>query len=166
MEWNGKTFTDVTAGNTDAPNVSSYYGNMLILPTGEILWTDFGDVWVFRPSGRPNPGWEPQITSAPTDVTRGKSYVISGLNFNGFSQGAAYGDDAQGATNYPLVRITNRITGAVSYARTHDPSTMAIAYTGQASTHFDVLGKTETGLSDLQVVSNGIASPSITVNVH
>jgi hypothetical protein len=29
-----------------------------------------------------------------------------------------------------------------------------------------VLGKTETGLSDLQVVSNGIASPSITVNVH
>jgi hypothetical protein len=166
LEWNGKTFANVTAGNTDAPNVSSYYGNMLILPTGEILWTDFGNVWVFRPSGRPNPSWEPQITSAPTDVTRGKSYAISGLNFNGFSQGAAYGDDIQGATNYPLVRITNRITGAVSYARTHDPSTMAIAYTGQASTHFDVLSQTETGLSDLQVVSNGIASPSITVNVH
>jgi hypothetical protein len=166
LEWNGSIFADVTAGNTDAPNVSSYYGNMLVLPTGEILWTDFGNVWVFRPKGRANPAWEPQIISAPTDITRGQSYVISGLNFNGFSQGAAYGDDIQGATNYPLVRITNRVTGNVYYARTHDHSTMAIAYTSQASTNFDVSRRMETGLSDLQVVANGIASPAITVNVH
>lgn len=166
LEWNGTSFANVTAGNTDAPNVSSYYGNMLILPTGEILWTDFGNVWVFQHGGHPKLEWEPQIASSPTDVTRGQSYVISGFNFNGFSQGAAYGDDVQAATNYPLVVITNRITGAVSYARTHDHSTMAIAYTGPASTHFDVPKRMETGLSDLQVVCNGIASPPITVNVH
>jgi hypothetical protein len=60
-------------------------------------------------------------------VTRGGSYVVSGHLFNGLSQGAAYGDDAQSATNYPLVRITNLGTGHVFYSRTHDHSSMAVA---------------------------------------
>ena len=167
FEWDGSTLTDVTAGNTDAPNVSSYYGNMLVLPTGEILWTDFANVWVFRHGGRPKHEWEPQITSVPTKIKRGQSYVASGFNFNGFSQGAAYGDDIQAATNYPLLRMTNRVTGNVYYARTHDHSTMAVA-TGSkpVSTHFDVPKRMQTGLSDLQVVCNGIASPAVTVNVR
>jgi hypothetical protein len=165
LEFDGSEFTDVTHGNTDAPNISSYYGNMLALPTGEILFTDFGNVWIYRPKGKPNPAWRPQITSVPSEVSRGGSYKISGYNFNGFSQGAAYGDDTQGATNYPLVRLTNRITGNVYYAHTHDHSTMGIAYSGQASTIFDVSGKTETGLSLLQVIANGIASPPVTVDV-
>jgi hypothetical protein len=79
---------------------------------------------------------------------------------------AAYGDDAQAATNYPLVRITNRITGNIFYARTHDHSTMGIAYTGVASTNFDLSRQTQTGLSELQVVVNGIASIPVTVNVQ
>ncbi len=164
--WDGIDFANVTAGNTDAPVVSSFYGNMLILPTGEILWTDFGNVWVFRSSGRPQAAWAPEIVSVPADITRGKSYVVSGFKFNGFSQGAAYGDDAQSATNYPLVRITNRITGNVYYARTHDHSTMAVAYSGGVFTNFDVPRQMESGLSDLEVVCNGIASPAATVNVH
>lgn len=164
--WDGSTLTNATWGNTDAPNIPSYIGNMLVLPTGEILWMDFGDVWVYQNGGNPNPEWAPQISSVPSDISRGKSYAVSGFNFNGFSQGAAYGDDAQAATNYPLVRFTNRETGNVYYARTHDHSTMGIAYTGSASTSFDVPGKAETGLSDLQVVANGIASLPVTVNVH
>jgi hypothetical protein len=92
--------------------------------------------------------------------------VVSGFNFNGFSQGASYGDDAQAATNYPLVMITNRVTNAVSFARTHDHSTMAVASASPACTNFDVSSRTQTGLSDLQVVCNGIASAPVTVNVH
>lgn len=166
FEWDGTGLTDVTAGNTDAPNASSYYGNMLALPTGEILWTDFASVWVYRPKGKPNAAWLPQITSAPTDVRRGQAYVVKGFNLNGFSQGAAYGDDVQAASNYPLVRLTNRVTGDVFYARTYGHSTMAIAYTTEASTNFLVSSHTETGLSDLQVVANGIASSPVTVNVQ
>ena len=164
--WDGTGFTDATAGNTDAPNISSYYGNMLVLPTGEILFTDFANIWVYRPKGKPDPAWLPQITSVPTQVHRGKSYVLSGFNLNGYTQGAAYGDDTQAATNYPLVRLTNRETGDVFYARTHDHSTMAIAYSSEASTNFDVSGKTETGLSELQVVVNGLASAPVLVNVQ
>ena len=100
---------------------------MLVLPTGQILFTDFFFVSVYNPSGTYNPAWAPRIQSAPARVSPGGSYVISGHRFNGMSQGAAYGDDQQSATNYPLVRITNNATGHVFYSRTHDHSSMAVA---------------------------------------
>jgi hypothetical protein len=163
--WDGTQYKDVTGGMTDAPTISSYYGNMLLLPTGQVLYTDFANVWVFQNGGNPNGAWLPQILSLATTLNRGKTYQIAGLNFNGFSQGAAYGDDVQAATNYPLVQITNRTSGHVFYARTHDHSTMGIAYTTPASTKFDLTWKVESGLSDVRVVVNGIASPPVTVNI-
>ena len=142
---------------------------MLVLPTGEILWTDLsGNAYVYSSSGSPNPAWAPRILagSSPTNISRGHTYRIFGNNFNGFSQGAAYGDDAEAATNYPLVRITNHASGHVFYARTHDHSTMAVAYTGIASTEYDVPAGAETGAADLVVVTNGIPSAPISVNVQ
>lgn len=124
------------------------------------MFTDFTtDVEVFTPAGTYNPAWVPAISSAPSSVTRGKTYTVSGTQFNGLSQGAAYGDDFQDATNYPLVRLVNQATGHVVYCRTHNPSTMAIA-TGskKVSTNFDVPANAETGLSQLFVVANGIPS--------
>ena len=64
----------------------------------------------------------------------------------------------QGATNYPLVRITNLKTSHVFYARTHDHSSMAVASNALVNTHFDVSNAQEPGASILQVVANGIAS--------
>jgi hypothetical protein len=168
FEWDGSSLIPVPAP-APAQHESSYLGNMLVLPTGEILWTDLsGNAYVYSSSGAPDPAWAPRIQSGPsvTNITRGKTYRISGFNFNGFSQGAAYGDDAQAATNYPLVRITNRTTGHVFYARTHDHSTMAVAYSGLASTQYDVPAGIEPGLADLVVVANGIPSAAITVNVQ
>jgi hypothetical protein len=77
-----------------------------------------------------------------------------------------YGDDDQTATNYPLVRITNKASGRVFYARTHDHSTMAVA-TGdrEVSTHFDVPRDIEWGEAELVVVANGIASMPASVMV-
>jgi hypothetical protein len=43
---------------------------------------------------------------------------------------------------------------------------MAIAYSGPAFTVFDVSSQTETGLNDMEVVVNGIASDPVTVNVE
>jgi hypothetical protein len=74
------------------------------------------------------------------------------------SQGAAYGDDVQAATNYPLVRITNLRTGHVRYSRTHDHSSMAVASNDLVTTYFDVPAGQEPGLSELEVVANGIPS--------
>ena len=71
------------------------------------------------------------------------------------------------ATNYPLVRMTNKATGHVVYARTHAHSSMGVA-TGSTlvSTLFDVPSATEPGASSLVVVANGIASMPVDVTVN
>ena len=134
---------------------------LMVLPTGEIL---LGGGQVYRSSGSANPSWAPTISGAPSTVTRGATFTISGTQFNGLSQANSFGDELQTFTNYPLVRITNTATGHVFYARTHDHSTMGVA-TGSmsVSTHVDVPAGMETGASTMVVVANGI--PSVPVNV-
>jgi hypothetical protein len=165
LEWDGRKLTEIPPA-PNAANDGSFYGNMLVLPTGQILFTDFSFVSVFTPSGTYHPDWRPTIQFAPWTVCPGGSYGISGFLFNGMSQGAAYGDDAQAATNYPLVRITNRRTGHVFYSRTHDHSSMGVAFRGLVSTQFDVPAGQEAGISDLVVIANGIPSKPVTVDVR
>jgi hypothetical protein len=165
LEWDGSSLTEISPA-PHASNDSSFYGNFLVLPTGQILFTDFFFVSVYNPTGTYNPAWAPSIQSAPARVRPGGSYVISGHRFNGMSQGAAYGDDQQAATNYPLVRIINNATGHVFYSRTHDHSSMAVASGALVSTHFDVPATQELGPSQLVVVANGIPSAPAAVTVE
>jgi len=141
-------------------------GAPLLLPTGQVLMIGYS-LSLYTPSGKPQQSWAPTISSAPSSVTRGKTYMISGTQFNGLSQAMSYGDEFQNATNYPLVRITNNKSGHVFYARTHDHSTMGVA-TGSktVSTFFDVPKTIETGASALQVVANGIPSMPVSVTVN
>jgi hypothetical protein len=83
----------------------------------------------------------------------------------GSGSGAAFGDDGQMSTNYPLVRITNNATTDVCYARSHDFSTMGVWTTGTTSAAFDIAKNCETGGSALQVVVNGLASAGISVTL-
>jgi len=139
---------------------------LLQLPSGETLVTS-STVRVYVNAGTPKAAWAPTISSVPSSLTRGSSYVVSGTQFNGLSQAAAFGDEIETNTNYPLVRITNTATGHVTYARTHDHSTMGVATgTKPVSTHFDVPSGTPTGASTLQVVANGIASTAVNVTIN
>jgi len=153
-EWNGTKLNPVVA----TP------GSLIVLPTGQVL---VGGTEVYNPTGTYQAAWAPTITSVPSAVKRGASYRISGTQLNGLSQAAAFGDEFETATNYPLVRITNNGTGHVFYARTHNHSTMAVA-TGAAivSTSFDVPSKMEAGASSLQVVTNGIPSLPVSITVN
>jgi len=149
----------------NADSIPSYVGNMLILPTGEVLFTDFsGDVELYTPAGAPANAWRPTITSCPALVSPGASYVLEGTQFNGLSQATAYGDDSTNATNYPLVRLTHSTSGHVLFARTSGHSTMAVA-TGATptSTHFELPSTLESGTYALQIVTNGIASLPVNV---
>ena len=141
--------------------------NLLVLPTGQILEADGSkDIEIYTPNDTThNSSWEPVINSAPSTVSRGQSYTITGIRFNGMSQASMYGDEGQNATNYPLVRITNLATNHVFYCRTHDHSSMAVASSNVVSTHFDVPPTQETGPSNLEVVANGIASAPVPVFV-
>jgi len=149
-----------------ASSSGAYYYNFLVLPNGQIMATDFSSLPEFyTPVGSPNPSWAPVISTAPSSVTAGSTYSISGIQFNGLSQGANYGDDVQGATDYPLVRITNNSTSNVFYAKTANPSNSSIAPGNSVSVNFTVPASIETGASSLVVVANGIPSAAVSVTV-
>lgn len=142
-------------------------GLLITLPTGEALVSS-NSVEIYTPTAAtPDPSWAPTITAAPSRILAANTYLISGTQFNGLSQAQAFGDEIQAPTNYPLVRITNVTSGHVSYARTHDHSTMGVA-TGSTivSTRFDVPPTAEPGVSHLVVVANGIESQPVCVVVQ
>jgi hypothetical protein len=171
FEFDGTNLTQV-ADSPHAASFISYQGKMLLLPTGEVLLTAYNqcpcgptpaivDIQLYSNGGAPQEAWRPVITTAPSTVASGNTYSISGTLFNGFSEGAAYGDDAQMSTNYPLVRIRNHTTGHVFYTRTHNHSRMGVEPVGSSeivTTQFDVPASVELGKSDLVVVVNGIPS--------
>lgn len=154
----------------DAPNAendTSYQTRMLVLPNGQVLYNDgSSDMEVYTAGGTPNPAWAPSIKSlSATNLARGGTYSLSGKQLAGLDQGAAYGDDVQDNTNFPLIRITNSATGVVTYARTHDWSSVSVAPGTGSSTQFTVPKSTPKGSSTLVVVANGIASPPSTVTI-
>lgn len=166
LEYDGRQLVQVP-GTPNAPYDTSYYGNMLVLPTGQILLTDFSeDIELYTPRAGYRPEWQPIIFFVSPVLKPDRTYEIVGIGFNGRSQGAAYGDDVQAATNYPLVRIINVATGHVFYSRTHDHSSMAVASPAIVTTHFDVPAGQEPGLSRLEVVANGIPSEPFEVWVE
>jgi hypothetical protein len=153
-EWNGKTLTAV--GYSGGPP--------LLLPSGQIAM--FGSsVDLYTPTGSPKGSWAPTIQTAPKSVAPGKTYTISGTQFNGLSQAVAFGDEFQNGTSYPLVRITNNKTNHVFYARTHGENNSGIATGQQVTAQFDVPKKIDAGAGSLVVVANGIASTPVNVTV-
>lgn len=165
VEGNSGTLYEFDGKNmTPGPSAGFGYVSLMMLPTGEVL---VGGSQVYKSKGSYQASWAPKITKFPSSVTRGSTYQIFGKQFNGLSQAAAFGDELETATNYPLVRITNTATGHVFYARTHDHSTMGVA-TGNktVSTNFDVPSNMETGASTLEVVANGIPSKAVSVTVN
>ena len=166
FEFDGSNLNPVP-GTPNAPSDSSYYFRMLVLPTGQILTTDGSDdVELYTSTGTYETAWAPVITAVSKTLTHGTTYGIEGTLFNGVSQGASYGDDAQSATNFPLVRVTNAATGHVFYCRTHNHTSMAVANPNTVGTHFDVPSGIETGASTLVVVANGIPSTPVNVTIN
>jgi hypothetical protein len=151
----------------NAPNDSTYYTRMLALPNGQVLFDDDSNqMEVYTAGGTPNPAWRPSIASLSSrTLAPGGTYSLSGRQLAGLDQGAAYGDDAQDNTNFPLVRITNSATGVVTYARTSNWTSVSVAPGTPSATNFTLPPGTPAGTSTLVVVANGIASPPTTVMV-
>jgi hypothetical protein len=154
-------------------NSNTEGGRMLITPEGSVLFLHVNttQVWVYKPAGTYQKEWQPTICPScyPAECFVGETYMVSGTQFNGLTQGAAFGDDAQSATNFPLVQITNNKTGHKFFARTHNFSTMAVATGGTVtSTLFDILptsSGTEFGDSTMVVIANGIPSDPVGIIV-
>ena len=152
----------------NAANDSTYYTRLLALPNGQVLFNDGShQMLVYTAGGSPNPAWAPSINSiSTTSLKPGQTASLGGVQLAGLSQGAAYGDDVQDNTNFPLVRITNSQSGVVTYARTSRWTSVSIAPGAASSTHFTVPAATPAGTSTLAVVANGIASRPVRVTIR
>lgn len=150
-------FTSVSGpGGTNYPT-PSFEGRMLALPDGNILYSGSDpQLYIYSPGGTPLAAGQPAITGFSTNADG--SYHLTGTLFNGISQGAQYGDDAQMDSNYPLVRLTNS-AGTVYYCRTTNwSSTGVMTGTNIVSTDFRLPPGVPSDNYSLVVVANGISS--------
>jgi hypothetical protein len=163
--FDGSSFTQVDDVK-DSSVLRSYEMNFLVLPTGEILAveTDFANVEIFPAACCAAKSWKPTITSFPSAIIDGNGYTISGTQFNGLTSGAAVGDDDQAYTNYPIVRVTNTATKAITYCSTYDWSSSGVA-TGDTIVSTLFTCAAPPGPSSLEVVANGIASAPVSITI-
>jgi hypothetical protein len=165
FDFNGSKLTAVP-DPLEAAHFASNDAFMMVLPTGQVLFNDrIGDLEVYTPTGKPKAAWLPSITSVPTALSAGGTYKLKGKQLNGLTQAAAYGDDYQDATNYPLVRLTNKKTGFVVYARTFGMTSMTVAPAASSSVKFALPAGLKAATYSLVVVANGLASAPVTVTV-
>jgi hypothetical protein len=152
-----------------APNMASFEGRMLVLPTGHVLWTNSRttDVEVYEGNGGPKAAWRPVLSAIPATLTRSHArYTMSGSRFFGVSNGAAYGDDAQMVTNYPLLRFQSKVDGTFCFAITYGfTATSSLFDMPYPSPRPWVLPCTP-GPAVAQVIVNGIASVGKNVTIN
>ena len=88
-------------------------------------------------------------------------------NSTGCHKLCSYGDDAQMATNYPIIQIKNPNSGKIWYCRTFGHSTMGVATgTSVQTTNFQVPSSIEKGSSELNLIANGIPSATVPISVQ
>lgn len=150
------TITKVTPAIINL-NVSAYVTRMLMLPSGQVLFTNGGNqLFVYDCDGGPQPSWAPTISTITSNGNN--NFTLTGTQLNGISEGASYGDDAEMSTNYPIIRLKDA-NGLVTYARTFNWSSTGVA-TGSkiVSTQFNLANGMPTGPFSIAVVANGISS--------
>lgn len=167
FEYDPATNTATQITNPANSGNPAFQGRMLLLPTGQVLFgANTSDIRVYTPDGSPQASWRPTITTCPSALISGHTYQIAGRQINGLSQACSYGDDAQMATNYPLVQVRNTATNHKTFLRTANHSTMGVA-TGAAihTTNISVPGDLAPGQYELVIIANGISSAPQIVNV-
>jgi hypothetical protein len=159
------TVTAVPAPNTDGG--PAFEGRMMLLPDGKALYTQGAEqISTFDSGSTEIEARRPSITDAPERVAPGATFELSGRRLNGASGSVGYGDDSSATISYPIVRLTDKSTGNVYYATTHDHSTMGLT-TGKKhqSTQVTLPADLPPGKYEMQVVASGVASHPWSIHV-
>jgi len=164
-DYASNAFTQVNAPNGGLTyNAAPYGTSMLVLPDGNVLFIggqNSTSLYVYTPGSAPLAAGQPVINSI-TENADG-SYHVTGTGLNGISAGAAYGDDEQMNSNYPLIRMTNNVTGNVYYARTYNWNSTSVE-TGSKilTTEFTLPPGLPAGTYSLVATANGNSSDPTT----
>jgi hypothetical protein len=161
FDYTNNTFTQINApyGGLSI-NAPAYIFNMINLPNGQVLLSeqDAKRYWVYTPGGTSLAAGKPTINNVLQSGCN--NFTITGTLFNGISEGSAYGDDWQNATNYPIVQLTNGSN--VYYARTFNWNRTAVQTGSLADTTQFTLPVGLPHLTySLVVIANGIPSNPI-----
>jgi hypothetical protein len=145
----------------------SYPSRMLILPTGQLLFSDASaQLWVYTSAGRTDPRLRPIITDVK--YNGGGTFTLTGKQLNGQSAGAAYGDDDQMNSNYPIIRMVSK-GGNVYYARTTNWSKTSLdgghGKRSAETVDFTLNPGVTPGHYDLIVSGAGISSNPIDIHI-
>jgi len=166
-DYTNNTFAMVTSPlpgiNADSiPGVNCDFTTFLLLPNGSVLlgvnqqnWSD--NYWIYTPAGATIPQGKPVINSI-YQTACGNNYFIRGKLFNGISEGAAFGDDWQMSTNYPLVELTDGTN--VYFAKTTNWNRIGALQTDslEDTAQFALPAGLPVGTYSLTVVVNGFSS--------
>jgi hypothetical protein len=157
--------TQVTSALPDGnlPYEGCYPTRMLILPTGQLLFSDdSSQLWLYTSSGTPDPKLRPVITNVRYQDD-GK-FRLTGFQLDGQSAGAAYGDDDQMDSDYPIIRMVNS-SGNVFYARTSNWSKIAVGTdTGSETVDFTLNPGVTPG--DYSLIVSGAGISSLPSHIH
>ena len=162
FEYDPGTNMIAASAGAPAPGVA-YTTRMVVLPTGQVLLTDGSTGYLYTPGVSPDASWKPTIT---TVVPKGNGvYELTGTQLHGFNEGAAYGDDAEMSSNFPLVRFESGGGSTVTYARTFGwaPAVVGLGPTPR-KTQLKLPALAD-GSYNLVAVANGIASDPTPVTV-
>jgi hypothetical protein len=156
------SFTQVTAPNGGTSYPSAEFAlTMLQLPDGGVFFIGGQHstvVKIYYPDGAPLAAGKPTVQSIRKNSNG--SYHLTGVKLCGISAGAAYGDDWQMDSNYPIIRLTSS-GGNVYYARTFNWSNSAIQNPNPVTTEFTLPAGLPSGAYALEVVTNGNPSGGV-----
>ena len=162
QEYNPATNTMTIVPNTNGPNLGdpAFIFRMLALPNGQILVSDATNgLKLYSPDSGQVAGVAPNITDIKN--TDSNNFTLQGTQLNGFSEGAAYGDDAQMASNFPIVTLFDP-SGHVFYARTSNWSNVGVGTGSTPETvNFTLPAGLAAGEYGLQVSASGVKSKAV-----
>lgn len=165
-----KPFANVPFSGSGAPE--TWQCRFLLLPDGQVLLSaEAQEIHLYEPETAditPKAAWRPTLVNPPSTLVTGHTYTIEGTKLNGLSQANSYGDDAQMATNLPIVRLSNG-KGEVHYLRTFNFSTQGVASeasTETATAEVEVPKSVKPGAWSMVAIANGIESKAVNVEIN
>lgn len=165
-DYTANSFTQINGPTGPTLGSAPFVMTFLDLPDGNVFFISgqgSTQAYIYFPGGSPLAAGKPVINSL-TENSDG-SYHLVGTGLNGISSGAAYGDDWQMDSNYPLIRLTNSTTSNVYYGRTRSwNSTGVMTGTRSVAMDFTLPANLPSGTYSLVVLANGNPSLAQTFN--
>jgi hypothetical protein len=156
------TFTQVTGPDGNLTyGTAEFATSMLQLPDGGVFFIGGQGskfVKIYYPDGTPLQTGQPTLSSAT--LNSDGSFTLTGIGLAGISAGAAYGDDWQMASNYPIVKVTDG-SGNVTFGRTYNWSSTTIQNPNPVRTQFTLPSTFPNGNYTIQVIANGNPSAGV-----